>query len=571
MAGNHNTIKQNPFASIITPLVDAYRFNGEPNPHEVWLAATLIELRTKYWGTNMPLSTELVDPGVGGGGGSTKECCKKKLCSCKTVASAGARVAGGKGAKEPVTTLIQTLHEELRTLDMSQINAWQDWSEAVGYFYNNIGPFLSYFDRNFKGGAYADLYRSAIGVFDHPDSNSKGLSFFLYTKGNAAESITNITSGGLTPDIAPGTEGPYVTVYTDPTNRLIIWWSPNLNGYVQPTVAAEPGVTDTYLPITGTNTDNATKAAQELEGQLGVVPGISVTRDGVVVSITVDYIGTTPTGTYNLTSNGFLAPWSFAFIEGQGGVSDYERIRIDFTSADISLADRFFILYDTAGLSHMFYYDLDAAGTFVSPVVTDTTTAIPILSANDAKDILAATQGVLGGTGLFTLKVTDFLLTVTVTLKGVVNDFDEGTATIGVNYTYADKLIASDTTELATGITNAKEYAIAWNTLRVPHEASLGFQYGYLDPRIISEGSLLKENQPCGACLRAVGIPVWHIDDKGFQQSICQTCGSGTSSSLFRYTTYQMFEIPRYNTPGTILNTGPAGVPREPLPPQEIV
>jgi len=436
MASIEELLKGNPYKDIFAPIIGAYNNTQlvTPNPHEVWLAATIIEMRTQYWGTNMPVGepNEFQDGG-GGGGAGANHCCVKnpKTCSCKGSASAGARAAGGSGAANPVTTRIETLEKELRTIDMSQTNAWQYWSKAVDAFYNNIGPMISFFKYTYKEGRYADFYKSALSIFNHPDGNDKGLSFSLYQEGTVTE--------------------PYVMFIT-------------------------------------------------------------------------------------------------------------------FDLADISLADRFFIVYDELGQSYMLYYDLDGAGTFVPPIVTDFTLPIAIVTGDVQKEILAATLGVLDSTGAFTLKITDLLLRITVKNNGVVTDYNEGTSLIGINYEFNDELIASDLSVLASGITDPIEYANAWNTLRVPYEATLGNTYPYLNPDIIDVGSPVSRNgsaSPCGACFRAVGIPVYGRDPSGSGTSPdstngptgCKGCSSGASSSAFRATAYDMFTNTTFNTPGNIFNT----------------
>ena len=46
--------KTNPYMEIFIPLIQTYAYVNEPNPHEVWLACSLIEMRAQHWGTNMP-------------------------------------------------------------------------------------------------------------------------------------------------------------------------------------------------------------------------------------------------------------------------------------------------------------------------------------------------------------------------------------------------------------------------------------------------------------------------------------------------------------------------------------
>lgn len=425
--------KNDIYMSIMDPLVQAYAFINGPNPHEVWLASTLIELRTAFWGTNFPEgdNSSYINDGGGGGGVSNATCCKKKICTCNKSASNGARAAGGSGALGPNTARVQNLEKQLRNMTMSQPNAWQDWCAAVGYFYDTIGPFLRYFDYQYKNGNYSDFYRSAVGVIDRPGGYSKGLEMSLFQKG-----------------VNPG-------------------------------------------------------------------PG-----------------------------------------------EQNEIFFINFKLADTSLADRFFILYDNAGLSYMLYYNLDGAGTFVPPagLIPDALLPIEISTGFSAKEIQAATVGVLDATTLFSLKVTDFLLRVTYNNPEVIQDYNEGTSGIGINYEFNDTLLGSDGSTLEAGITNNEEYANAWNTLKVPFEATQGYTYPYLDPRIVGPGSpIQRAGGPCGACFRAVGVPVYGGDpgsgpsgDSPNGPTGCRGCNSAASASIFRTTAYDMFTNPTYNTPGNI-------------------
>jgi len=360
--------KRNPYYPVVISLIDAYAYNKKPNPHEVFLAATYVNLRTTYWGGELPTGpAELVDGNTGGGGGSTKGCCKRGTCDCKGVGSAGARSVN---AANPVTQRIETLIQQLKTMPMTQPNAWQDWSEAVAYFYDNIGPFLTYFTYSYKNGDYADFYKEALGVYKHKNGNTKGLSFsngetFVGVEGTKA--VTTITVDTV---LQPDDDGKYIIIYETPTLAHVLTIKTVPEHFMfpgHPSLTPPPGVTYNYnfieLRPVDSAVDNTTQfidAVNNLLSGLKAQPTVSPT----VLTIEAGVAGEMPlTDAANFISRPL---WDTLFTNGIDATGPLSRFTIDFTFAEpVDLKGRFFILHSVTGESTLFWYTLDGAGTVV--------------------------------------------------------------------------------------------------------------------------------------------------------------------------------------------------------------
>jgi hypothetical protein len=451
---------------------------------------------------------------------------------------------------------------------MSQPNAWQDWSEAVAAFYNNIGPFLTYFDYKYKDGRYADFYNSALGVITRPGGYTKGLSINLAQEGVNDSATTTITLHKI--GINEGQPNAYFIMWANNTDRYIVWW-PSGGLAVPPAVPPMLGINDFYIQVNASFLNTAEQVQQltidavnaiDLGTVFTAIPGQTINPGPdelreVIITLNAVVVNP-PVSTFQLfTIN--TAFWSGTFAQE----STSTIINFGFSLADLTLADRFFVLYDLAGNTYMFYYNLDGAGTFVPPFTPDALIPINIVTGDLIEDIQTATIIAVESQGIGsmnTLKdfplVSEFIYDQT----GPVTDPNEGTVMIGINYEFNDELVASDLSVLATGITSNEEYANAWNTLRVPYEETLGYTYPYLDSRIVSIGSSVQRTGgPCGACYRAVGTPVYCADADGssnpdIQPVCCRGCNSAASSAAFRATPYDMFTNPTYNTPGNIFN-----------------
>jgi hypothetical protein len=290
----------------------------------------------------------------------------------------------------------------------------------------------------------------------------------------------------------------------------------------------------------------------------GGIPGYD--SIGVVDTDAVLY-KTTFTGSRPATSFVIPATWDPTFVDGETLIDDAAEYQLRFALADTSLADRFFILDDTADFTTLLYYDLDGAGTFVPPVglLPDATIAIAITTGMSQGEILAATKTAIDTMATYTTVVDGLILTATSILDGAVTDIDEGTALIGVNFTYSSELIGSEGTVLDTGITTMSEYADAWNTIKVPFEATLGNNYPYVDPRIIGVGDpAYAANEPCPSACGVHGIdpgcPVYCEDGELNCCKKCASCIGGTSSSTMRTSSFLTYNIPNYNTPGNLFD-----------------
>ena len=572
----NESIKDNIYRNILEPLVAAYNTtqNIKPNPHEVFLAAMYLEARTQYWGGNIPSASDSRrgDP----------ECCLEhvvQMC-CKNGIVAGAQ-ADGPGAASPVTTRTETLRKELDNLVMNQPNAYVDWIYALGYFYESVGPFLSYFTYNYKDGRYADFYENTLNVFRHPDGYKTGIEFETVQEGIAAPATAGLTSVEfVTTNL--GQEESYFLIYKDATNVDQCWF--DAGSGIAPALAVVPGYTVTQRVFLADPALPPSDFANTVAGAFVGIPGYtSVTKTGAsTVEFLTTYTGARPASDF---SNMPVGEWVGTFVDGtDAGVSQVaEDCWQVWCAPSEVMADRFTIISDTLGATWLLYYDLDGGGVPPAGVVADNIVPIPVTTGMSAEEVTVATAAVLDGTGFVTTAITTngygtlTQLMITYILPGPVNEIDEGNAGIGINYAYYDELKGSDGTVLASGITNDAEYADAWNTFKVDFEETKGLTYPYLDSRLTVVGSFTNAASgtgasPCGVCFRSIGNAVWSGSGGTITGTVsCRGCTSAQHSGMFRAMTYNGTTNVNYNTPGNIFLANDGGRQASLTPVNELV
>jgi len=569
-------LKDNIYRNVFESLVGAYNTtqNVQPNPHEVFLAAYYLEMRTYYWGGNIPSASDSRD-------GDPDCCIKPPTKCCRSAVVNGAR-ADGPGAAGPVTARTQALEKQLDDLVMNQPNAYNQWIQGLDYFYRNVSLSLMYFTYEYKEGRFRDFYNNTLGLFDHPDSYTTGIQFGNIQEGIAAPATKSVTR--ITTDSVGFTEGlllpgPYVEVWTSPTIRNIIWFSINTS-YFAPTVLPIGGVTDNYyqVPLNGGSpaADNAANMKGVIDGF--AIPGLDpVAIEGGGGTIAAIYTTATGPGTPGGTSGfvgfvGFDALWAMVYTDGSpAGVS---QARVDcwqlWCAPSEVLADRWAMIYDTLGASWLFYYDLDGAGTFSPPVglIPDNTVAIPVTTGMSVEEVAVITASTIQDQGFITTSIMagkDGLQTVielTYTIEAPTTDFDTGNLSFGVNYVYYPDLKGSDGSTLATGITTPEEYAEAWNEFKVPFETTQGNAYPYLNPNLPWIGALqgAAGGGNCGTCFGGFGSTIPYFNAKCWTGSSsgceeCRSCLGASTNSVFRTNAYPSYPMTDYNTPGNIFDS----------------
>jgi hypothetical protein len=560
----------NPYVAIILPLVEAYGIGQrvQANPHETWLAAKLIKLRTRYWATNMP-------SGILDGDNTPEEFDLLTPTSSINAAVRGARNDGRTGADTPNTDLIQNFELKLRTLSMDQPNAWRDWNLAVDYFNTHVA-YVDYFARSYKNGAYRDFYEREAGVYRHPDNQLNGLNFSSINGGEDAtgtKATTTITSGG-TGTAGPVQAAPYIGVYIKPLEAAVFWF--NIDGtYTQPDTSGliDPGIT-TYYEINLSSSLPPTDAGLSIKSAIDALTldvTTTITAPGVV-DVTTNSVGSKPSsvGTFPTYVPGFPG-WNFSWVDGSVVDSgEIAKFDINFTYANEELADRFFVLSDLADSTTLLYYNLDGAGTFVPPVglIPDATVAINITTGDSPAVILAATKSALDGLGYLTTEVAGLSLQATYTGVGLPEYVDPGDAKIGVNYTYYSELKApSDGSVLASDVISDQDYAEKWNNFVIPYEQALGnTSIQYLNPTVLANGSEVGGginyksgagfSTDCGCCWPvtncARGVKYFN-SVVGNERCFC-SIGGGVLLNDVKLSFWPSGTIPPapYNTPGNI-------------------
>jgi hypothetical protein len=533
-------------------LVAAYNPTQNPNPYEVLLAAQILNARTESWGEGMPPLGDIIN---------------NAMVSSRT-----------ERAPNPNTTIIQTLIKELDAIPMKEPNSWRDWCIRQAYFTGNVS-IIDYFTLVYKNGKYADLFSAKAGIFNHPDKNRTGALLNINNTGSdgvvSVFANTVIYTGASQFADDTGTS-PYFTLNAFGV-ALPYQFYFSQNDMDVPKVIAGGTFADIQIAITGTET-----AAQMRDLIYAAIDGTSaftVTTDGNNVIATATGPGTT-TGEFNYTNLLMFPDVSKLYdftADGPAVGAEPAEFEINFTYADTLLADRFFMIADTNGLSTLLYYDLDASGTFITPppAAPDNTIAIPITTGMTASDIQTATETILEGLGYLTISSPRKRITCCVyNITGEIDLFDQGTMAIGVNYKYNSDIKGSDGTVLASDVSSDTDYIAYWNTSKVAHEATLGLTYPYLNSGILSTGGdkyypidLGNIGEPggfvapCAGCQRYGGLKPQFVFGSGSpgQEFRCVPCrdvfgSAGNSSGGFTIYAYSPTSTggPGYNTPGNI-------------------
>ena len=549
----NSAMNGNIYRNIFEPLVASFNSNQKtkPSPHQVWLAATMLRWRTNNWGANIPIDgSKYTNKTTSGGARISANNCKEGKSGCSYEAIQSARNAGGKGAAYPITNVITTLEQKLVGLRMSGNNNWNMWNKGLDYFFNACSLSLTYFTYTYKNGASSAFFEEAVGLFNHPNSYKTGLQFGNKIKGSDGpdKAITTITVDTVA---APGDDKKYWTMFSDATNRTIVWIEVDASGAIAPVVAPIVGITDYYLKLALTSGGTPADQSIAITGQLNSDPGwlFDIVTSGGISDVIVTNLAVGSVTASDFTNMPSSGTWVGSFIDGDiDGAIAFETFTIDYwrPTPATDLANRFFILYDTVGDSTLLWYDLDGGG--VQPVITaDNYVSIPITTGMTAAEIQEASRIILDGLVFLTASAEGTKLVLTYTIADAVTNYDTGTSSFGVNYEYSDLLLGSDGSTLASGIVSAETYAEAWNEFKVDFELTQGNFYPYLNANLPWIGSLTaRGGVPCYVCLGRAGI-CW--TGVGTNCTECRSCGSKSTNAMFRTST---FSSNRRYTPGNI-------------------
>lgn len=439
------------------------------------------------------------------------------------------------GMANPFTPMIKSFEVNIGGMNMDLANSYIFFQQIIDVFYANV-DFLNFFMVEFVDGFYGSFVNVLLGADYRMGYRSSGIDVRTVRDGSATpEELpkTVITSGGLTPDVSPGTEAPYFTVYGTLTYRNIVWFNPIGNGYVQPVVPPISGVTDNYVQISMNNTDNGVKFSQELEAQLGAAADTflgAITRVNNVVTINAAS-SESVIGTYDFTLPCMLPGWSFAYSPYVPGSSLREITAIDYIYANArDLHAKYFVMYDGTE-AHMFYYQVN--GVAVDPdslgFAYDFAHAINVvrncIDANGNErpcpqanlQIQRDTDAVINAVGLWKqvghdgccdenppncpdwqgCLVSGFALIA----AKATTDSNGGTVQVGAANQVTDLIAPYTGTNYGGPYVKDIDYVTAYNTILVPAERAKGNHIGYLKAVYAGNGCVPKCKCQTPACI----------------------------------------------------------------------
>jgi len=536
MTQSKESFRSNIYSSIIIPLVDTLNMPNTRavNPHVKFAIANLLIATTQRWGIRYMQSPT---PGL----------VDRLNPEANDVVTYESNIIGGALSDRvgnPYTSLVEGLRMKLDAKPTSTVNAWVDWMNALDYFFENV-TYVDYFLYDYKAGAFKDFYLNASGTAFHKSAFVTGLLFDYIADGQGSVPVKAKTRLTVDTVLSPADESTYMIVYQTPTLAQVLTIQVDGVG-VAPSLTPPPGVTYEYHYLELLSTDSALVNAVNIRNQVNLATGLKATAvSDLVLDIEAgENAVVTATDGSNLPAHG---TWGFTFTNGTPSIGAPEKVKIDYKYAKASeLKDRFFIVYDSLGASAALWYNVNGNGTApkkcsecvqCNPCVPDVDAiiSIDILSTFTNAQVLEATRRTLSTFGVFNLAVSGTVLTLTYLDTGSVQDIDPGTAMLGINYNYDSKLYASNGILLADGITNDAEYAIAWNTLRVPYEAGIGKTTLYLNP--VSRTGLYCGDSICGFGRRGFKDP----GDNN--QYSCHSCLWDTGRGMFRISSFNTYTI----------------------------
>lgn len=415
----------------------------------------------------------------------------------------------------PFIPAIKAFELEIGGMNTDLANSYIFFQQLIDVFYQHV-DFLNFFTVTYANGYYGSFVTALLGADYRAGYRTSGIDVRTVRDGSSIpEELpkTVITSGGLTPDISPGTEAPYFTVYGTLTYRNIVWFNPGGNGYVQPVVAPIGGVTDHYVEIAMTNTDNGVKFSQELEAQLGAAADTflgAITRIDNVVTINAASSESLE-GTYDFTLPCMLPGWSFNYSPYVPASGLREVTALDYAQTNArDLHAKYFVMYDGVE-AHMFYYQLN--GVTVDPsslgfvydfahaiAITDPCSGVPegvpCIPDSVALEIQRRTDAIINSTGLWKQVGHDgccdenppncpdwqgcFTSGFALITAKASNDSDGGTVQIGPANQVTELIAPYSGTNYGGNYVKDVDYVNAYNAIVVPAERAKGNNIGYL-------------------------------------------------------------------------------------------
>jgi hypothetical protein len=535
-------LAKNTYRNIIIPLVATLNDPKQRavNPHVKLAIANLLIATTQRWGIHYMQSAT---PGL----------VDKLQPSGKDVVSYETNIISGALADRvpnPYNSLVEGLRRQLDAKPTSNVNAWVDWVYALDYFFDNV-PYVDYFLYEYKAGSFKDFYLSATSTAFHKSGFATGLLFSQVADGQGSTPAVPTTIVVVT-EVVEEDAGQYMIIYPDAKNGIVFTLKVDEIG-THPVLPPVEGITYYYHYVELRSIDSDADNALEFRNI------VNINGQGMKAAMLSDV-----TVEITAASSSLVPPtkendiWATTFENGNEGIGGLETYTLDFTYVSITeLVNRFFIVYTSDGEGIAFYYKLNGNGTQprlcsecvqCNPCVGDFVTSfisVDLLSFFTKNDIMNATKEAILTTGLFDVNVDrtgKSIMTINYIDQGSISELDPGTAILGINYAYNSKLYSSNGILLAEEITTDEAYALAWNTLRVPYEATQGNVYPYLNPIVSGTGRVKNCGiAPCGTNKHPV--EVIGLGDDSFRSTryICMSCSDNTGKGMFRLTAFNSY------------------------------
>lgn len=239
MATLYTELNNNPYKNIIIPLIEAFTMphKRQTNPHIALVAANLLVSTTQRWGNTMqPVNNGLLE--------------RVSPDPSDVITFQQTLVQGALFDKvsNPYTTLIETLRQQLNSVNTATPNAWVDWCYAVDFFFNNVSV-LDYFRKSYVTGNYFDTYKNALAIETHRSFQQRGLVIEMIVTGSLLAKPVFSIDYSMVKD-AMDLNSRWFTLYDNTGNTWLLYFVVDGIDIVPTTIA------DNYVKIIANSTDS---------------------------------------------------------------------------------------------------------------------------------------------------------------------------------------------------------------------------------------------------------------------------------------------------------------------------